>query len=169
MDRGPLKPGDVIADCEIVRLIGSGGMAAVFLARHRTLQRDVAIKVITADATTPPEWRTRFAREQRVAAAIDHPNVIPIFAAGIISILKMSPVIAQATRQAFGEIARLARGQGTQGGEERTDRSLPMSIVLTGIAAWKRKSGLGKAAGVLAVVLLVAMLVAVWAMGAKPD
>ncbi|HEX6023795.1 MAG TPA: protein kinase [Solirubrobacter sp.] len=82
MDRGTLRPGDVIADCEIVRLIGSGGMAAVFLARHRTLQRDVAIKVITADATTPPEWRTRFAREQRIAAAIDHPNVIPIYAAG---------------------------------------------------------------------------------------
>ncbi len=44
-----------------------------------------------------------------------------------------------------------------------------VALVLTGIAAWKRKSGLGKAAGVLAVVLLVAMLVAVWAMGAKPD
>ena len=44
-----------------------------------------------------------------------------------------------------------------------------VALVLTGIAAWKRKSGLSKAAGVLAVVLLVAMLVAVWAMGAKPD
>ena len=44
-----------------------------------------------------------------------------------------------------------------------------IALVLAGIASWKRKSGLGKASGVLAVVLLVAMLVAVWAMGAKPD
>jgi putative OPT family oligopeptide transporter len=57
-----------------------------------------------------------------------------IFAAGIISILKMSPVIVQATRQATGEIVRLARGQSAQGGEERTDRALPMSIVLSGVA-----------------------------------
>lgn len=56
-----------------------------------------------------------------------------IFAAGLISILKMSPVIVQATRQAFGEVARLARGQGTGGDDVRTDRALPMSGVLAGI------------------------------------
>ena len=44
-----------------------------------------------------------------------------------------------------------------------------IALVLAGIASWKRKSVLGKVSGVLAVVLLVAMLVAVWAMGAKPD
>jgi putative OPT family oligopeptide transporter len=56
-----------------------------------------------------------------------------IFAAGIISILKMSPVILQATRQAFGEIVRLARGEGTVHEDVRTDRALPMSVVLLGI------------------------------------
>jgi putative OPT family oligopeptide transporter len=56
-----------------------------------------------------------------------------IFAAGIISILKMSPVIVQATRQAFGEVARLARGQGTEAEGVRSDRALPMSAVLFGI------------------------------------
>jgi hypothetical protein len=44
-----------------------------------------------------------------------------------------------------------------------------IALVLAGIASWKHKSGLGKAAGILAVLLLVAMVVAVWAMGAKPD
>jgi len=44
-----------------------------------------------------------------------------------------------------------------------------IALVLTGIASWKRKSGLGKAAGLLGALLLVAMVVAVWAMGAKPD
>jgi putative OPT family oligopeptide transporter len=55
-----------------------------------------------------------------------------IFCAGLLSILKMSPVILQATRQAFGEIARLAKGGGTAT-QERTDRALPMWVVLLGI------------------------------------
>ncbi len=58
-----------------------------------------------------------------------------IFAAGVLSILKMSPVIAQATRQALSEVARLAKGGGGAAAAERTDRSLPMSTVLLGIAA----------------------------------
>ena len=56
-----------------------------------------------------------------------------IFAAGVISILKMSPVIVQATKQAFGEIGRLVRGEAAAGEEERTDRGLPMAVVLAGI------------------------------------
>ena len=58
-----------------------------------------------------------------------------IFAAGIVSILKMSPVIAQASRQALGEIGRLVRGDGSVAAEERTDRALPMAVVLAGILA----------------------------------
>jgi putative OPT family oligopeptide transporter len=56
-----------------------------------------------------------------------------IFAAGIISILKMSPVILQASRQAFGEVGRLVRGKGTVVETVRTERALPMSTVLLGI------------------------------------
>ncbi len=58
-----------------------------------------------------------------------------IFAAGLLSILKMSPVIVQATRQALGEVARLARGRSAGERSERTERGLPMSLVLLGIAA----------------------------------
>ena len=57
-----------------------------------------------------------------------------IFAAGLLSILKMSPVIVQATRQALGELLRLARGRSTAEAADRTDRGLPMSAVLLGIA-----------------------------------
>ena len=57
-----------------------------------------------------------------------------IFAAGILSILKMSPVIVQATRQATGEIVRLIRKKAAASATERTDRALPMSGVLLGIA-----------------------------------
>jgi len=56
-----------------------------------------------------------------------------IFAAGIISILKMSPVIVQAVRLAVGEVVRLSKG-GVVASAERTDRSLRMSTVLLGIA-----------------------------------
>jgi putative OPT family oligopeptide transporter len=58
-----------------------------------------------------------------------------IFAAGIISIIKMSPVIAQATRQAFGEVTRLMQRKNAGAAAERTDRSLPMFMVLIGIVA----------------------------------
>ena len=44
-----------------------------------------------------------------------------------------------------------------------------IALVLAGLASWKGKSGLARAAGLLSVLLLVAMIVAVWAMGAKPD
>jgi len=57
-----------------------------------------------------------------------------IFAAGIISILKMSPIILQASRQALGEIVRLIRGGGQEATAERTDQALPMSFNLLGIA-----------------------------------
>jgi putative OPT family oligopeptide transporter len=58
-----------------------------------------------------------------------------IFAAGVLSILKMSPVIAQATRQALGEVGRLVRGRTATVAGDRSDRGLPMSAVLAGIAA----------------------------------
>jgi putative OPT family oligopeptide transporter len=57
-----------------------------------------------------------------------------IFAAGILSIMKMSPVIVQATRQAMGEIVRMVRKKDAGAAAERTDRALPMSGVLLGIA-----------------------------------
>jgi uncharacterized oligopeptide transporter (OPT) family protein len=56
-----------------------------------------------------------------------------IFAAGLISILKLSPVIVQASRQAFGEVARLVRGTGAAAEPLRTDKALPMSVNLAGI------------------------------------
>jgi len=56
-----------------------------------------------------------------------------IFAAGLLSILKMSPVIVQATRQAFGELARLARGRAAAAEDVRTERQMPMSLDLLGI------------------------------------
>jgi serine/threonine protein kinase len=63
---------------EIIRLLGRGGMAAVFLAQDLVLERQVAIKVLPPDTTRDGELIVRFQREAKTAAKLDHPNIIPI-------------------------------------------------------------------------------------------
>src|SRR4051794_12817544 len=57
-------------------------MGIVYRALHLPLEREVALKVLAAEVSALPEYRTRFRREFRAAASIQHPNVIPIFHAG---------------------------------------------------------------------------------------
>jgi serine/threonine-protein kinase len=64
---------------EIVRILGKGGMGAVYLARDQRLSRYVAIKVLHADDLGSPDRRARFLREARTAAAIRHQNVATIY------------------------------------------------------------------------------------------
>jgi putative OPT family oligopeptide transporter len=72
--------------------------------------------------------------EQIFGTYVRHIGIGGIFAAGVISILKMSPVIAQAVRLAVGEVVRLAKGGAEAGpGTERTERALPMAATLAGI------------------------------------
>jgi len=66
---------------EIVRLLGRGGMGAVFLARERALDRLVAIKVLPPDLTDP-ENIERFRREAKTAAKLTHPNIVPLYTFG---------------------------------------------------------------------------------------
>jgi hypothetical protein len=63
---------------EIVRLLGRGGMAAVFLARDLVLERQVAIKVLPPDTIGDGNLIARFQQEAKTAAKLDHPNIIPI-------------------------------------------------------------------------------------------
>src|SRR5689334_24603910 len=64
---------------EIVRILGKGGMGAVYLARDQRLTRYVAIKVLHTDDLGSPDRRARFMREARTAAAIRHQNVATIY------------------------------------------------------------------------------------------
>lgn len=64
---------------ETVRILGKGGMGTVYLARDKTLGRQVALKVLNAEDMASPERRSRFLREARAAAAIRHPNVATIY------------------------------------------------------------------------------------------
>ncbi|MEK7468556.1 MAG: protein kinase [Planctomycetota bacterium] len=74
-----LTAGSIVGKCKIVRELGRGGMGAVYLARHMTLNVDVAVKVLPQDISLKsPDYAQRFLREARMAAAIRHPNVVSI-------------------------------------------------------------------------------------------
>ena len=77
-----LLPGAEFAGCRIEAVAGRGGMGIVYRATQLSLGRPVALKLITPDRAGDPGFRERFERESRIAAAIDHPNVIPVYAAG---------------------------------------------------------------------------------------
>lgn len=64
---------------ELLRRLGEGGMAQVYLARDIRLGREVAVKVLDPKLADRPGFRERFMREARVAAALDHPNIVPLF------------------------------------------------------------------------------------------
>ena len=63
----------------IERLLGKGGMGAVFLAHDLTLEREVAIKVLPPDVAQDEQVVRRFQQEAKTAARLDHPNIIPIY------------------------------------------------------------------------------------------
>jgi len=77
-----LAPGSVFAGCRVEEVIGHGDMGVVYRAEELALQRRVALKLILPEHSGEERYRERFRRESQVAAAIDHPNVIPIFDAG---------------------------------------------------------------------------------------
>jgi len=79
---GDFAPGSQVASYRIVEQIGRGGMAVVYRARDIRLDRWVALKILAPDLALDQVFRQRFIRESRAAAAVDHPNIIPIFEAG---------------------------------------------------------------------------------------
>jgi predicted Ser/Thr protein kinase len=77
-----LGPGDEIGGYLIEAVAGRGGMGLVYRARQRRPDRIVAIKVIAPELAADPSFRARFEQESNIAAQIEHPNVIPVYAAG---------------------------------------------------------------------------------------
>ena len=80
--KGDLESGTEFAGYRIDRIIGRGGMGTVYLAEHEGLKRRVALKLLASPLAEDRRFRERFVRESRLAASIDHPNVIPIYEAG---------------------------------------------------------------------------------------
>src|SRR3954452_8241912 len=77
-----LAAGDEFAGYRIERRLGRGGMGVLYLALEPGLQRQVALKLIAPEAAADEVFARRFAEESRIAASIEHPNVVPIYAAG---------------------------------------------------------------------------------------
>lgn len=79
--RRPL-PVDKLGDYELKSRIGSGGMGDVYLAREVALDRMVAVKVLRQELAEDRLRRLRFKREAQLTAALDHPNIVPIYGTG---------------------------------------------------------------------------------------
>jgi hypothetical protein len=77
-----LSPGDRFAGCRIEGIIGRGGMGVIYRATELRLGRPVALKLIATEQASDPDVRERFEREARMTASIEHPNVVPVYAAG---------------------------------------------------------------------------------------
>ena len=100
--------GTTVAGYRIERLLGRGGMGRVYLAEDTRLGRKVALKLLDPDLAEDERFRERFARESRLAASLDHPNVVPIYEAG-----DQEDVLLIAMRYVEGtDLARLIEEQG---------------------------------------------------------
>jgi len=76
------RPGSEIAGFRLEELIGRGGMGAVYRAEDVRLGRKVAVKVLAPELAENERFRERFLRESQLAASLDHPHIVPIYAAG---------------------------------------------------------------------------------------
>jgi YVTN family beta-propeller protein len=74
--------GSELLGYRIEELIGRGGMGVVFRALDLRLNRNVALKLLVPELASDERFRERFLRESELAASLDHPNVIPVYAAG---------------------------------------------------------------------------------------
>lgn len=77
-----LSPGSTIAGYEVEAVVGSGGIGVLYRARQVRLDRPVALKLVEADTAREPVVRERLRREARTVAALDHPNIVPLYEAG---------------------------------------------------------------------------------------
>jgi serine/threonine protein kinase len=77
--------GREIYQYNIERKLGEGGMGQVYLARHRGLDKLIALKLLPITKKTTREVRERFIREARIVARISHPNVVQVFDVGEVS------------------------------------------------------------------------------------
>ena len=74
-----LQPGHRLGSYVIEGVLGTGGMAEVYRANHRTLERAVALKVINPQFNADPTFSLRFLREAKAVARLNHPNIITIY------------------------------------------------------------------------------------------
>src|SRR5258708_6101561 len=74
-----LQENAMLGPYRIVRMLGEGGMGAVYRAQDTRLGRDVAVKILTAATLSDHERLARFQQEARATGMLNHPNLLPIF------------------------------------------------------------------------------------------
>ncbi|MBI4604675.1 MAG: serine/threonine protein kinase [Planctomycetes bacterium] len=79
---GDPRIGTTIGQCLIQQKLGQGGMGTVYLARHLTLNKPVALKVLRGDLPTDLQGVERFLREARAAARLEHHRIVQVYDAG---------------------------------------------------------------------------------------
>jgi len=77
-----LASGTWLAGYQLERLIGVGGMGSVYLATEIALERRVAVKVIRPELASDDRFRRRFLLECKLIAQLEHPAIVPVYAAG---------------------------------------------------------------------------------------
>ena len=77
-----IGPGASFAGYRVESVIGRGGMGVVYRATDLSLERPVALKLIAPELAGDERFRGRFLKEPKLAASLDHPNVVPIYEAG---------------------------------------------------------------------------------------
>lgn len=81
-----LTPGTIVdGRFEVIDQVGQGGMGVVYRARHIKMQRDVAVKVLKSALSNDTDKLKRFRREARVISVLDHPNIVQIYAIGMVT------------------------------------------------------------------------------------
>src|SRR5437773_2841646 len=106
------------ADYEVLEELGRGGMAVVYRARERELDREVAIKVLPPALAFDSEFVDRFQREARTAGQLEHPHIVPIYRVGrkeqvIYFVMKflrgqsLSAVLRERGKLDVGEVRRI--------------------------------------------------------------
>ena len=80
----PLQPGARVGNYRLLRLLGKGGMGAVYEAVHLYIERRAAIKVLHAQLSQNPEFRTRFLNEARAVNLIQHPGLVEVCEFGLL-------------------------------------------------------------------------------------
>jgi serine/threonine protein kinase, bacterial len=78
----PLVSGATAADFHVVRLLGCGQIGELYLVEHPRLPRQYALKILSADVSTDPEYRFRFSQESARAAALWHPHLVSLYDRG---------------------------------------------------------------------------------------
>ena len=77
-----IQAGDILSGYRVESIIGRGGMGVVYRAHQLSMERAVALKVLSGKHVQDESFRERFRREGRIAAQLDHPNILPVFEAG---------------------------------------------------------------------------------------